>query len=231
MEKISIRAAVIGKGPFGVRLRLENGSEEWFNYGRNEKAAEKYKNAVSSTGIGDIVNVEAVIQSKDGKNSYFLRGIKPEGNDKVINMPAAGESGSASMEGKDLTDLVREIWATVNKMDSDQTVMKSDFTALKNDVQALSEVVKSLHGDDLSPSERARTALSLGTKLIDSSFTNGNIAQTLGKNLNEYSKNLKEKILPLLGEVSKMISEHLADREQEILSNNYTPVTREGISP
>lgn len=231
MEKVSVRAAVVGKNQSGVRLRLEDGSEEWFNYGRNEKAAERYKNAVSNTGIGDIVSVEAVIQSKDGKNNFFLRDIKPEGNGKVITIPGETEPKARSMEGKDLAALVMEIWTIVNKMDSEQTAMKNDFAALKSDVQVLGESIRGLHGDDLSPSERARTAVSLGTRLIESSFTNGNVAQTLGSSLNEYSKNLKEKILPLLDEVSKTIGHHLTAREQEILDNNYAPTGREGISP
>ncbi len=231
MEKISIRAAVAGKGPFGVKLRLENNSEEWFKYGKNEKAAERYKTAVSRMNLGDVVHVEAVIQAKEGRNNYFLRDIQPEGGDNVVTMPGAVEPRAVSMGGKDLTELIKEIWVTVNRMDSEQGVLKSDFTALRNDVQTLGEIVKGLHGGDLSPSERARTALSLGTKLIDSSFTNGNIAQTLGNNLNEYSKNLKEKILPLLGEVSRMIGHHLSQREQEILENVHVPAAGEGISP
>jgi len=202
-----IEGSVVGKGPYGVRLRLDGGETDWFKYGKDEKASSEYKSVTEGLAIGDIVVVDAVVQEKDGKKNYYLRSIKPRNGTK----PAQGTEVVKAEGDHDARALLTRVLEAVERVESKQTGLEAEFAALK---ESLGNMVGGL--GHLTPSEKSKTCHVLAVNLVENAFTNGDIGASLGSTLDEFSKTLKGKILPLIRDIAESIGDDLERYEEKL---------------
>ena len=212
-----IAGSVVGKSGNGVKLRLEDNATEWFNYGKDEKAAEGYKAVTKDLAIGDLVVVDAVAQKKNDKTYYYLRSIKPKNG-----AAPAKEDTKKTTEIVDLNGIavqLNSILSTVSRMEQKQNNMENEFVVLKDSLRNLAGGV-----GHLTPSEKAKTCLVLATNLVEVAFTNSDIGQKMGTTLEEFAKNLKDQIIPLIRDISETIGDDFSGYEER-LQNNQNPTT------
>jgi len=215
---MGITGSVVGKSVNGVRLRLEDNTTEWFNYGKDEKAAEGYKAVTKDLVIGDLVVVDAVVQKKNEKTYYYLRSIKPKNGGAPVKEDANKTTQTVDLT-KDIHAQLNNILSAVSRIEQKQTEADNEFIALKDSIRNLAGGV-----GHLTPSEKAKTCLVLATNLVEVAFTNSDIGQKMGVTLEEFAKNLKGQIIPLIRDISETIGDDFSGYEER-LQNGQNPAT------
>ncbi len=203
-----IEGSVVGKGPYGVRLRLDGGETDWFKYGKDEKASSEYKSVTEGLAIGDIVVVDAVVQEKGGKKNYYLRSIKPRNGTAPTKKP---ETEQTEDNPTGLQNILTRVLEAVERIESKQTGLEEEFAVLK---ESLGNMVGGL--GHLTPSEKSKTCHVLAVNLVENAFTNGDIGASLGSTLDDFSRNLKDKILPLIRDIAESIGDDLERYEDKL---------------
>jgi len=212
---MGITGSVVGKSGNGVKLRLEDNTTEWFNYGKDEKAAEGYKAVTKDLVIGDLVVVDAVAQKKGERTYYYLRSIKPKNGTAPAKEDAKKTTEIVDLKG--IAVQLSDILSTVSRMEQKQTNMDNEFVVLKDSIRNLAGGV-----GHLTPSEKAKTCLVLATNLVEVAFTNSDIGQKMGTTLEEFAKNLKDQIIPLIRDISETIGDDFSGYEER-LQNGQNP--------
>lgn len=210
-----IVGAVAGKSAHGIKLKLASGAEEWFNYGKNTEAAVAYKAVTKDLRLGDIVTVDAVVTKKNDKNSYYLRSVNPGKDTSMSNEAGVAVNSSEASPPGDIGQLIGDVLSAIQRIEVKQENLEGEFADLKENIRNLAGGL-----GQLTPSEKAKTCHVLAVNLVENAFTNGDIGQKLGNTLEDFSANLKGKILPLIRDIAESIGDDLNNYEEKLTNNS-----------